>query len=96
VNGLTADPNREERFAGFEINAGECVVKVFDVRKPGTETLSFKVTGSVVALEWLQDGRLAAGTKEHGVSLWNLVDGSHETKDGKEDFTVVGGMRMCM
>jgi WD40 repeat protein len=95
VNGLAADPNRGERFASFELNSGECVVKVFDVRKPGVETLSFKVTGTVVALEWLQDGRLAAGTKEHGVTLWNFVDGSHETKDGKEDFTVVGGMRMC-
>jgi hypothetical protein len=69
---------------------------VYDVRKPGQESLSFKVDGSVVALEWLQDGRLAAGSRENGVSVWNIVDGKRETKEGSEEFVTLGGMRQCM
>lgn len=95
VNGLAADPNRGERFASYELNPDCAVVKVYDVRKPGVETLSFKVDGTVVALEWLQDGRLAAGSREHGVSVWSLVDGERETKDGREEFVTLGGMRQC-
>lgn len=93
VNGLAADPRRGERFASYELNSGHCIVKVFDVRRPGEETVSFKVDGSVVALEWLNDGRLAAGSRENGVTVWDLVDGKRETKDGSEDWVTLGGMR---
>jgi WD40 repeat protein len=96
VNGLTADPRRGERFASYELNTGNCIVKVYDVRKPGEETISFKVDGSVVALEWLNDGRLAAGSREHGVTVWDLVDGSRrDTPEKGEDWVTLGGMRQC-
>lgn len=94
VNGLTADPHRGERFASYELNSNHCIVKVFDVRKPGVESVSFKVDGSVVALEWLDNGRLAVGSRENGVSVWDIINGRREdTAGGTEDWVTLGGMR---
>lgn len=93
VNGIAADPHRSERFASYELNSNHCIVKVFDVRKPGVESLSFKADGTVVALEWLENGRLAAGSREHGVSVYDIVNGRQEDKKGNEDWVTLGGMR---
>jgi WD40 repeat protein len=93
VNGLAADPHRGERFASYELNSNHCIVKVFDVRKPGVESVSFKVDGSVVALEWLDNGRLATGSRENGVSVWDIINGRREEQGGAEDWVTLGGMR---
>lgn len=95
VNGLAADPHRGRRFASYELNSNHCVVKVYDVRKPGQESVSFKVDGQVVALEWLANGRLSAGSRENGVSVWDIVDGRREDKAGTEEWVTLGGMRQC-
>ena len=88
VNGITPDPSEESTFVSWENGQIGSTVKVWDVRKPREEMLSFEVgEGGVVALEWMGRGRLGVGMR-NGVAECQVV-----TVSGQEEWTTLGGMR---
>ncbi|ORY34245.1 hypothetical protein BCR39DRAFT_517213 [Naematelia encephala] len=95
VNCIKPHPVREERFASYEIGQHASVVRIWDTRKR-EEVLSFDVQGSIVGLNWTEKGELSVGSREGGVTLWDVVDGKRLGQDGMDEWVALGGCRQLV
>ncbi|RXK40773.1 hypothetical protein M231_02025 [Tremella mesenterica] len=95
VYGLCPDPHSPRIFASFENLQGSGLVRLWDSRKVGVEMMSLEVGQNVQALEWTSRG-LAVGTRQGGVSLWDVVSGKTEHGRGTKDWVTLGSTRQII
>lgn len=98
VHYITPDPDRPKRLASVEPTPQGGIVRLWDTRRPNSELCALDVQegGGIVSLEWAAGagggGSLGIGTKEGGVSLWDIATAGTRN-DGTDEWTTIGGMR---
>lgn len=98
VHYITPDPDRPKRLASVETTPQGGIVRLWDTRRPNSELCALEVVdgSGVVSLEWATGapggGALGVGTREGGVSIWDIATGGKRS-DGTDDWTTIGGMR---
>ncbi|TXT16066.1 hypothetical protein VHUM_00569 [Vanrija humicola] len=98
---ITPDPDRPQRLASVEQSPGGGIVRLWDTRRPGVELLNLPLEhdwsggGASSGVPDFGATALGVGTREGGISIWDIISGPQRA-DGLDEWTSLGGMRQVV